>query len=249
MYQREPDALARSLDDPLWTYTADVSVLDQLEQIESVEQRVQQSIRSKTLLKTAGKEERHHHLRRELGDSREHGVSSADKLRHWLENRTAAEYTDPVISGDYDPYWNQVGVELLRLVAERLDGMTQLIERVKLDNFDDLLPPHFHRIFAECHLNLALGNATTSCVLAGAMLEYGLREKCPEHSTNKTRIKEVEAKGIWSKDDAGIAWEVLGARIQGGSWGCRCKHHQSGLCHGPEQPHSSSQAICGKAGA
>lgn len=86
--------------------------------------------------------------------------------------------------------------ELLRFFADRIDQISDAIEKLDGTEFDRVIPEPLHVPFRELHINFVLGNYGTTLILCGALLERALQDLLQSGSLLNDLIRDAKKAGI-----------------------------------------------------
>jgi hypothetical protein len=178
-----------------------VPLREQLALILESTRRSQSEIKRKTLIETGGSFPRQRQLRELIDDP--------SKLKSFLGSSTSRDIAtifaeeqgisvEQFIADDIKEELGRkkLDVELLRFFADRLDAVANAIEQFDNTRFDLLIPSGLAAPFRELHINAALGNYGTACILCGALLERTLQDLIPSKSLLNDLIKEAKKDGL-----------------------------------------------------
>jgi hypothetical protein len=86
--------------------------------------------------------------------------------------------------------------ELLRFFADRIEQIADSIDILDDTDFSKLIPECLIIPFRECHINFALGNYGTVCVLSGSILERALKDLLNVQGCLESLIDEASKDGL-----------------------------------------------------
>jgi hypothetical protein len=205
LYEKDRVGVCVALEDSSESWLPEgmeyVPLREQLALILESTRRSQSEIKRKTLIETGGSFPRQRQLRELIDDP--------SKLKSFLGSAKPQEIAriyaeeqgvsvEQFIADDIKEELGRkkLDVELLRFFADRLDQIADAIERLDNTDFSKLVPKCLISPFRECHINFALGNYGTVCVLSGSILERALKDLLNIPGDLKSLIKVASEKDL-----------------------------------------------------
>jgi hypothetical protein len=113
-----------------------------------------------------------------------------------------------------------IGAEILRFIADRIDEISSILDALEDRNFHQMIPEALEGAFRECHINYALGNYGTACILCGVVLEMALKDLIPSTKMLNDLIDEAKRDGLLEGENARRAGRIQRTRNLRAHGGC-----------------------------